>query len=78
MTTWNIRISGPNSELWLHQEQAGTHDRFVARFKYFRTRTRARAFIKFLTTHFTPEEYFAALDAGTAPLLVLQTKGFAG
>lgn len=48
--------------------------KFVARFKY--ARGGAAGFISFLIKHFTVEEYFGRLDAGEAPLKILESKGF--
>lgn len=45
--------------------------RFVARFKYARAPFGKATFLKQLRKRFTPATYFAALDAGVAPLQVL-------
>lgn len=50
--------------------------RFVARFKYGAQKGRKAKFVKFLIENFTVEEYFAAYDAGKAPLQILEEKGF--
>lgn len=47
-------------------------DKFVARFK----RGGKSDFVSFLIKNFSVEEYFAALDAGNAPLEVLESKGY--
>jgi hypothetical protein len=52
----------------------GNDRKFVARFKYS-SRDRA-GFQSFLIKHFSVEEYFAALDAGVAPVRILETKGY--
>ena len=48
--------------------------KFVARFKY--KRGSKGSFITFLIKNFTVEEYFGRLDAGEAPLTILQSKGY--
>ena len=53
-------------------EYATYNGKFVARFK----RGGRAAFISFLVKNFTVEEYFAALEAGEAPLEILQNKGY--
>jgi len=50
--------------------------KFVARFKYLQPRRSATAFQRFLCARFTPEEYFARLAAGEAPLPIAESKGF--
>lgn len=45
--------------------------KFVARFKYTRAPAGKATFLKQLKKRFTPETYFAALDAGVAPLQIL-------
>lgn len=51
-------------------------NRFVARFKYYRPKTAAKAFVKFLTENFTPEEYFAYRKEGLTPVDILKKKGY--
>ncbi len=46
--------------------------KFVARFKY----ARSGSFKAFLIKNFTVEEYFAQLDAGVAPLRIVEEKGY--
>lgn len=46
--------------------------RFIARFKI----GGAADFRKFLTKNFTPAEYFGRIDAGEAPLTILESKGY--
>jgi len=46
--------------------------RFVARFK----RGGRGSFLTFLVKNFTVEEYFAQLEAGVAPLKILESKGY--
>lgn len=46
--------------------------KFVARFK----RGGRGSFITFLCKNFTVEEYFGRLDAGEAPLTILESKGY--
>lgn len=62
--------------LTVHGGYMSYHDengsRFVARFKYSASGT----FKTFLIKNFTVEEYFAKLDAGFAPLTILEAKGF--
>jgi hypothetical protein len=48
--------------------------RFVARFKY--QKSGMGSFISFLRKHFTVEEYFSRMDAGEAPLTILESKGY--
>lgn len=52
----------------------GVNRKFVARFKY--TLLDRAGFQSFLVKNFTPTEYFAALDAGQAPVTILQSKGY--
>ncbi len=52
----------------------GTDRKFVARFKY--ARSGVGSFITFLIKNFTVEEYFAQLDAGVAPLTIVEEKGY--
>ena len=47
---------------------------FVARFKH--QKGAKASFITFLIKNFTVEEYFAAMNAGTAPLTILYSKGY--
>ncbi len=53
-------------------EYASYNGKFVARFK----RGGRGSFLTFLCKNFTVEEYFAQLEAGKAPLEILQTKGY--
>ena len=48
--------------------------KFVARFKY-RGGNKA-GFMSFLIKNFTPEEYFARLDAKETPVAILESKGY--
>lgn len=48
--------------------------KFVARFKH--ARDGVASFKAFLIKNFTVEEYFAQLDAGKAPLKIVQEKGY--
>jgi hypothetical protein len=48
--------------------------KFVARFKY--NRVSKGTFITFLVKNFTVEEYFSRLNAGEAPLTILESKGY--
>jgi hypothetical protein len=52
--------------------RTGTEVKFVARFK----RGGRGPFLTFLIKNFTVEEYFSRLDAGEAPLTILQSKGY--
>jgi hypothetical protein len=52
----------------------GQDRKFVARFKY--AKSGAGSFITFLIKNFTVEEYFAAYDAGVAPLKIVEEKGY--
>lgn len=51
-----------------------TKSRFVARFKY--KKSSKTSFINFLIKNFSVEEYFGRMDAGEAPLTILQSKGY--
>ena len=53
-------------------ECATYNGKFVARFK----RGGRGSFLTFLCKNFTVEEYFSRLDAGEAPLKILETKGY--
>jgi hypothetical protein len=75
MSAWNLSIGG-RSEVYIHHIDADGAYRFVARFKHARPVTNARAFAKFLQANLTPEQYFAALDAGTPPLTILESHGY--
>ena len=46
----------------------------IARFKY--QKSAIGSFIKFLREHFTVEEYFSRLEAGEAPLRIVESKGY--
>lgn len=76
---WNLQLTGPRNERWLHNVQSDGTQQFVARFKYASKHGR---FVKFLTKHFTPEQYFALLGSKKAdgytmsPAEVLETKGY--
>lgn len=48
--------------------------KFVARFKH--ARDGVASFKAFLIKNFTVEEYFALLDCGMAPLMIVQEKGY--
>jgi len=48
--------------------------KFVARFKY--AKNGRGTFLTFLTKNFTVEEYFGRLEAGEAPLKILESKGY--
>ena len=48
--------------------------KFVARFKHRGPVTKAK-FVQTLVKHYTPEAYFARLEAGRAPLQVLMDDG---
>lgn len=52
----------------------GADHRFVARFKY--QRGASGSFITFLIKNFEVEEYFGRLEAGEAPLPILESKGY--
>jgi hypothetical protein len=53
-------------------EYAVYNGKFVARFK----RGGRGSFLTFLCKNFTVEEYFARIDAGEAPLTILESKGY--
>jgi len=50
------------------------NSKFVARFKY--ARSGESSFKAFLIKNFTVEEYFEQLDAGVAPLKIVEAKGY--
>jgi len=52
----------------------GEDRKFVARFKY--AKDGAGSFITFLIKNYTVEEYFALLNVGVAPLMIVQEKGY--
>lgn len=55
------------TDQWVHY-----NGKFVARFR----NGGWREFKKFLVNNYSPEEYFARLDDGLAPLQVLMEKGY--
>jgi hypothetical protein len=61
------------SGMYIHYVADGER-RFIARFKH--ARDGQATFMTFLRKHFTVEEYFAELDAGTPPLKILESKGY--
>jgi hypothetical protein len=74
---WNLRFDKGAGEVWLfNQTDANPRGDFIARFKYRKPMTNARAFAKFLTANFTPAEYAAAYAATGRPLTILQAKGY--
>ncbi len=86
MSQWNIKMEGNSSEVWVYHVDRTpgmieAHN-FVARFKYSAPKRSANHFVKFLTTNFTPEEYFAAREEKDSrglqkgPVTVLQAKGY--
>ena len=58
---------------YLHYNAGGAR-KFVARFKHRGPVTKAK-FLKTLIKHYTPADYFAKMEAGTAPLRVLMDDG---
>jgi len=48
--------------------------KFVARFKY--QKASKGSFLTFLAKNFTVEEYFGRLEAGEAPLKIVESKGY--
>lgn len=73
---WNLALDGFSQEFTLINRDEFGNAHFVARFKYARPKTNARAFARFLVANFTPLQYFAELDAGKAPLTILKARGF--
>lgn len=73
-TKENLSVHG----MWIHyQPHADIYyeDRkFVARFKH--ARDGVASFKAFLIKNFTVEEYFAQIDAGAAPLRIVEAKGY--
>jgi len=51
----------------------GPDRKFVARFK---VRADRSGFVSFLKKNFTVEEYFEALTKGTAPVTIMEAKGY--
>lgn len=77
MTSWNIDMYKSGGEVWVHQYVEGQRPRFVARFKYYKPTANARDFVKFITKHFTVDEYFHCLEIDhVAPLMIAKTKGY--
>jgi len=82
---WNLVIEG-STEVYIHQHNAPApcpwdQRIFVGRFKYARPGTNATHFAKFLVKHFTPAEFFAAVEAAAKDnnhgrLNVLEAKGY--
>jgi hypothetical protein len=74
---WNLEICG-RREVYVYHVDANDPEKaqFVARFKHARPLTNARAFAKFLQATLTPEQYFAAYNAGTPPLTILESHGY--
>ncbi len=67
---WNLQISG-TKEVYI------THNgKFVARFKYSRPKANANHFAKALKNLFTPDQYFALLANGLAPLEAMRMRGY--
>ena len=58
-----------------HADSYWEDRKFVARFKHRGPVTKAK-FVKTLIKHYTVEDYFAKLEAGRAPLQILQDDGF--
>lgn len=52
----------------------GRDRRFIARLKY--NPRAAKGFAKFVADNFTVEEYFGRMEAGEAPLTVVESKGY--
>lgn len=81
MSLWNLTFEGTRSEVWLMHTGVSGERLFVARFKYASPKRKAKHFAKFLTKHFSPEEYAAIREAknGTTegtPLMILKAKGY--
>lgn len=55
-------------------EYVSYEGKFIARFKY--AKAGKGSFLTFLVKNFSVEEYFGRLDAGEAPLKVLESKGY--
>lgn len=69
-TDWNLEISGGREVYVTH------NGKFVARFKYLKPKANARHFVKALKKLYTPEDYFAALASGLAPLQAMKLRGY--
>jgi hypothetical protein len=72
---WNLRMDGSKEVYLYHVWSDGSSD-FVARFKYARPKSNAKAFAKFLAANFSVDEYFGKIASGVAPLMILKEKGY--
>lgn len=73
-TKENLSTSGGYIHYHPHADSYWEGRKFVARFKY--ARSGEASFKAFLIKNFTVEEYFAKLDAGMAPLKIVEEKGY--
>ena len=73
-TKENLSNVGGYIQYHPHADSYYADRKFVARFKY--ARDGAGSFKTFLIKNFTVEEYFAQLDAGVAPLKIVEEKGY--
>ena len=77
MTTFtkqNLVTVGDSVFYQPHADSFWEGRKFVARFKHRGPVTKAK-FLKTLMKHYTPETYFAKMEAGAAPLRVLMDDG---
>ena len=73
-TKENLSTVGGYVQYHPHADSYYEDRKFVARFKH--ARDGVASFKAFLIKNFTVEEYFAQLDAGKAPLKIVQEKGY--
>ena len=73
-TKENLSTVGGYVQYHPHADSYYEDRKFVARFKH--ARDGVASFKAFLIKNFTVEEYFAQLDAGKAPLMIVQEKGY--
>lgn len=73
-TKENLSTHGGYVQYHPHADSYYEDRKFVARFKY--ARSGEASFKAFLIKNFTVEEYFEQLDAGVAPLRIVEEKGY--
>jgi hypothetical protein len=73
-TKENLSVHAGYIQYQPHADSYYEGRKFVARFKY--AKDGVASFKAFLIKNFTVEEYFAQLDAGVAPLKIVEEKGY--
>lgn len=73
-TNWDATLLNYGGGYLTYGVRYSRKEKFVARFKHC-PRDRA-GFQSFLVKNFTPDEYFARLDAGETPAGILESKGY--